>query len=52
MILNFKLLAQSGDHSIVKVGTIIHNDSSWDTIPTDKVVFDEPGHDVLSNGSK
>ena len=52
MMLNLQLRAELDDHSVVKIGTIICNDSFWNTIPTYKVMFDEAGHNVLGNRSK
>ena len=49
MILNFELLAQSGDHSIVKVCTVIGDDPFGDTIPANKVMLYEAGNNILSN---
>ena len=49
MMMDFELRAELGDHSIIEIGTIICNDSFWNTIPTDKVMSDESGHNVLGN---
>ena len=49
-MLNLKLLAQGGDHGIVKVGTIISNDPFWDTVPANEIMFDEADNNILSNG--
>ena len=49
MMLNLELLAQGGDHSIVKVGTIISDDPFWDTIPANEILLDEEGNNILSN---
>ena len=39
MMQDFKLCAESGDHSIIDIGTIIHNDSFYNTVLTDKVML-------------
>ena len=48
-MLNLELLAQGGDHSIVKVCTIISDDPFWDTVPANKILLDEAGNNILSN---
>ena len=52
MMLDLEFYAGLGDHSIIEIGTIIHNDSLWNTIPTYNVMSDESGHNVLGNRSK
>ena len=52
MMLDLKLHTELSDHSIIEIGTIICDDSLWSTIPTYKVMSDEPGHNVLGNRSK
>ena len=49
-MLNMELLAQSCDHSIFKVCTVISDDPFGDTIPANKVLPDEAGNNILSNG--
>ena len=49
MMLNPELLAQGGDHSIVKVCTVISDDPLGDTIPANKILLDEAGNNILSN---
>ena len=49
-MLNLELFAQSGDYSIVKVCTVISDDPFGDTIPENKVLLDEAGNNILSNG--
>ena len=39
-------------HSVVEVGTIICDDYLGDAIPTDKVMFYEPGDHILGNISE
>ena len=48
-MLNLELLAQGGDHSVVKVRTIISDDPFRDTVPANKVLLDEAGNNILSN---
>ena len=47
---NLELFAQGGDHSVVKVYTVISDDPFWDTVPPNKILFDEAGNNVLNNG--
>ena len=47
VMLNLELLAQGGDHSIVKVCTVISDDPFGDTVPANKVLFDEAGNHIL-----
>ena len=47
MMLDLKLCTELGDHSIIEVGTVICDNSFWDTILTDKIMSDEPCHNVL-----
>ena len=49
-MLNLELLAQSGDHSIVKVCTIVSDNPFGDTVPINKVLLDEAGNNILSYG--
>ena len=49
-MLNLELLTQGDDHSIVKICTIISDDPLWDTVPANKVLLDEAGNNILSNG--
>ena len=48
-MLDLELHAEFGDHSIVKVGTIVRDDSLGDAILRDKVVLDESGDHILGN---
>ena len=48
-MLNLELLAQGGDHSIVKVCTVISDDPFRDTVPENKILFYEAGNNILSN---
>ena len=52
MVLDLELHAQCGDHSIVEIHTIVCDNSLWDAIPIDEVLFDETGHNGLGNGSE
>ena len=51
-MLNFELLAQSGDHSIVKVCTVISDNPFGDTVPAYKVLLDEADNHILCNGGE
>ena len=51
IMLDLELLTEFGDHS-VEICTIICNDSLGDTISTDKVMLDEPRHNIIGNSSK
>ena len=52
MMLDLELLTEFNDHNVVEICTIICNDSFRDTIPTDKVMLDEPLHNILGNISE
>ena len=52
MVLDLELRAEFCDHGITKIGTIIRDNPFRDTIPTDEVMFNEPGHNNLGNGGK
>ena len=52
MVLDFELHVEFHDHSVVEIGTIVLENSLGDAIPTDKVMLDEPSHNILGNGSK
>ena len=47
MMLNLELRGNLGGHSIVEIGTIICNDSFWNTVPTNEVISDESGTTFL-----
>ena len=49
MMLNLEVQAEFCDHSIVNIGTIICDDPFRDAIPTNQVVLDEPGNQILSD---
>ena len=51
MMLDFELHAELDDHSVVEIGTIVII-LSGNTVPIDKVVFDESGHNILGNRTK
>ena len=48
-MLNLELLAQSGDHSVVQVRTVVSNNSVGDTIPAYEVLLDEASNHILCN---
>ena len=52
VVLNIELRAKLRDHSIVKIGTIVHDDPFRDSIPTDKVILNETSHNILGNENK
>ena len=52
MVSNLELCIELGDHSVIEIGTIICNDYLWNTVPIDKVMYNESGHNVLGNKSK
>ena len=51
-MLDLEFLTEFGDHSDVEICTIIYNDSFGDTISIDKVMLDEPCHNILGNSRK
>ena len=52
MIINLELLAQSGDHSIVQICTVVSDNPIGDAVPADEVLLDEAGNNILSNRCK
>ena len=52
MMLDLEFLTELSDHNVVEVCTIICNDSLRNTIPTDKILFDELGHNILGDRSE
>ena len=51
-MLYLELLAESGDHLIVEIGTIVRDDSLGYTVSIDQIMPNEMCHDVLGYGSK
>ena len=51
-MLDLKLCTGLGDHSAIEIITIIHNDSFWNTVPEDEVMYDESGHNILGDINK
>ena len=51
-MLNLELLAQGGDHSVIKVCTIICDDPLGDAVPANKVLLDEAGNNILLTDAK
>ena len=43
MMLDLEFLAQGGDHSVVKICTIVSDDPFLDTVPANKILLDEAG---------
>ena len=52
MVLNLEILAEFRDHSIVNIGTIVCDDPLRYAIPENKVILNEPSHNIVGNGSK
>ena len=50
MVLYLELLAELSDHLVIKIGTIVCNDSFRDAVPTDQVMPNETCHDALGYG--
>ena len=48
-MLDFKLSAKFGNHSIVEVSPIVGDDPFGDTIAEDEVMFDKSGYHVLGD---
>ena len=48
-MLDLKLSAKLSDHSIGKVGPIVSDDPSRETITADEVVSDEAGYHILGD---
>ena len=51
-MLDFELRAELGDHSVVDIGTIVHDNPFGDAIPSYKVMLNKPGDNILSNRGK
>ena len=51
-MLNLELLAQSGDHNVIQVCTVVCDDPVGDTIPAYEVLLDEAGNHILCNGGE
>ena len=51
-MLNLEMLAQGGDHSVVKVCTVVSDDPFEDAVPENKVLLDESGNNILCDGCK
>ena len=49
---DLELHAKFCDHSIVEIGTIVYDNPFGDTIPTDEVILNEPGHNILGDRGK
>ena len=52
MVFNLEQSAEFHDHSIVKIGTIVHDDPFKYSIPTNEVLLDELGDNILGDGSE
>ena len=52
MLLDLELFTEFGDYRVVEIHTIVSDDSLWDTVSTDEILFDEPGYNILGNGSE
>ena len=52
MMLNLELLAQGGNHNIVKVCTVVSDDPFGDTVLANNILLDEAGNNILSNRCK
>ena len=50
MVLDLEFHAQCDDHGIVKICTIVCDDSLRDTVPTYEILFDKSGYNILGNG--
>ena len=51
-MLDLELHAEFHDYSVVEIGTIVCDNSFGDTIPTNKVMLNEPSDHILSNRGK
>ena len=50
VMLNLELFAQSGEHGIVQVYTVVRDNPVGDTIPANEVLLDEAGNHILCDG--
>ena len=51
-MMNLKLLAQGGDHSVDEICTIVNDDPFRDTVPANEILFDETDNKILGNGAE
>ena len=49
VVLDLELRVEFNKHSVVKVGTIVRDDSLGDAIPVDNIMFYEPSDHILGN---
>ena len=49
MMINLKLFAQCGDHSIIQICTVVRDDPVWNTIPTYEILLDKAGNHIFSD---
>ena len=49
MVLDLELHAEFSDHGIVEVGSVINDDPFRDVVPTDEVMLDKSGYNILSD---
>ena len=47
MILDFELHSEFSDHNIVEVGNIVSDNPFRDVIPTNEVILDKSGYNIL-----
>ena len=48
-MINLELFAQSGDHSIIHICTVVSDDPVGNTIPAYEVLLDEAGNHIFTN---
>ena len=51
-MLDLELHAEFSNHGVVEISTIFYDNPFRYAIPTDKVMFDELGHNILGNRGK
>ena len=51
-MLNLELLAQGGDHSVVKVCTVVSDDPFGDVVSANEILLDEAGNNILCDESE
>ena len=49
---DFELRAEFRNHSIIEIGTIFCDNPFGDALPTNKIMLNEPSHNILGNRSK
>src|SRR3954465_13771816 len=52
MMFDLELCAKFSNHSVVQICAIVSDNPFRDAVPTNEIVFDEPGHHIFGDRSK